>query len=297
MNHQIKDKKRDYLIRTLSRTKRKDYENYIINAIYHKLNRLDIHPVTQQYIKRSDGKYALVDLYFPQIHYGIECDEAYHLGNHEQDKIRKLTMEEMLDSVDETRGFILRRVRAYESLDSINQQINDIVNEILLIIEERQIKPWEMEFDSVSYSINQGKITVKDRLEFSKIVDIAKCFGKNYKGYQMSGIKIGFGYSVWCPKLAIMVDGKAEAAANGWINTLSSDWMYIYEEHEEKESILYASGDAEQKRIIFAKSKNNLGYSYYRFIGVYQYRADQSTSTKNIYERIATEIDLRRWVE
>lgn len=66
-NPNVDDRKREYLIKTLSRTKRKDYENYVINAIWHKLNRLDVQPVTQQYIRRSDGKYALVDLYFPQI--------------------------------------------------------------------------------------------------------------------------------------------------------------------------------------------------------------------------------------
>ena len=49
----IEDKKREYLIKTLSRTKRKDYENYIINRIYHKLNRLDVKPVTQQYVTKN----------------------------------------------------------------------------------------------------------------------------------------------------------------------------------------------------------------------------------------------------
>ncbi len=111
--HWAPDKKRDYLIKTLSRTKRKDYENYIINAIYHKLNRLEIQPVTQQYIRRSDGKHALVDLYFPALNYGVECDEAYHINNQELDIIRVLTMEDMLNAVAETSNFILRRVRAY----------------------------------------------------------------------------------------------------------------------------------------------------------------------------------------
>lgn len=35
----MEDLKREYLIRTFSRTKRKDYENYILNAIWHKLDR------------------------------------------------------------------------------------------------------------------------------------------------------------------------------------------------------------------------------------------------------------------
>lgn len=40
------DLKRDYVIKPLSRAKRKDYENYVINAIWTRLDRLDLHPVT-----------------------------------------------------------------------------------------------------------------------------------------------------------------------------------------------------------------------------------------------------------
>lgn len=68
------------MVKTLSRTKRKDYENYIINAIWHKIGRLDIQPVTQQYVKRTDGKYALIDLYFPQINVSIEFDEEFYIS-------------------------------------------------------------------------------------------------------------------------------------------------------------------------------------------------------------------------
>ncbi len=292
----IEDKKREYLIKTLSRTKRKDYENYIINRIYHKLNRLDVKPVTQQYVKRSDGRYALIDLYFPQINYGIECDEKYHLEHDEEDRIRTLSIEEMLDSVEETQGFILRRVKAYESIDSIENQINDIVHEIQTILINRQIKPWVVKLDAAEESIKKQIIRVEDHLEFDKITMIARCFGKNYKGYQKSGIPLGEGYSVWCPKLAVMVEGKAEAVANGWINTLSSDWNYIYEENHKKGDIRYAVGETNQYRIIFAKSKNNLGQNYYRFLGVFQFDKKHSTKSKNVYVRVATEINLTPWL-
>lgn len=46
--------KTEYIIRTLARTKRKDYENYVINRLYTELNDLDIQPVSQQYVKRND---------------------------------------------------------------------------------------------------------------------------------------------------------------------------------------------------------------------------------------------------
>lgn len=50
------DEKREYLIKTFSRTKRKDYENYILTAIGHRIHNNNIQPVTQQYIKLNNGK-------------------------------------------------------------------------------------------------------------------------------------------------------------------------------------------------------------------------------------------------
>jgi len=76
------DWKRDYLYHMFShRTADKDKENYIINAVWQKIDSIDLQPVTQQYIRRPNGRYALLDLYFPQLNYGIECDEAYHQDN------------------------------------------------------------------------------------------------------------------------------------------------------------------------------------------------------------------------
>ena len=60
----IDDVKRDYLVKTFSRTKKKDYENYILNAIWQKLNRVDVQPVTQQYVRHDDGKYSFTCLLF-----------------------------------------------------------------------------------------------------------------------------------------------------------------------------------------------------------------------------------------
>ena len=52
-----------YLVRTFSRTNRKDYENYVLNAVWQgvviripgKVRFLQ--PVSQQYARRADGKF------------------------------------------------------------------------------------------------------------------------------------------------------------------------------------------------------------------------------------------------
>ena len=70
------DEKVRYLIKTLSRTKRKDYENYVVNAIWNRINK-KIRPITQQYVynPKDDRRHYFIDLYFPLINMGVECDE------------------------------------------------------------------------------------------------------------------------------------------------------------------------------------------------------------------------------
>ena len=285
------DKKREYLIRTLSRTKKKDYENYIINAIWHKLGRLDMQPVTQQYVKRTDGKYALIDLYFPQINVGIECDEKYHISNKEQDKKREITMEEMLASYEETADFKLYRIRAYESIESIEEQIDSVVKEIRETINSKNIKVWDIDKEPFNIVIEKGTLEVEDNLSFRTIVEIAKCFGKEYKAMQHAYFNLGNGYHIWCPKLAIIVDGSVTAASKGWVNELSNDWNRIYESNTEHEAIIKEK-HLEIPRITFAKSRDALGRNAYRFIGVFKYSKDESTAKTSVYKRIAQNIKI-----
>lgn len=289
----MKDEKRDYLIKTLSRTKRKDYENYIVNGIYHRLNRLDIQPVTQQHVLRSDGKRALIDLYFPQLNYGVECDEAYHLGNYEHDITREITMEEMLSTIKESESFILRRVPAYESIEMINESIESIVEEIHSLVEERNIEPWNYGEDAIAQALSKGTLSIEDGLSFTKIIDICRCFGKEYKGMQRSYFNIGNDHYLWCPKLAIESTEGPKSIANGWINTLSDDWEYIYETNDDVSKVEKLPKD--KKRATFAKSKDVLGRNVYRFVGVFSHSPELSSKGNNVYIRISEEINLTEW--
>lgn len=70
-----------YLIRALSRTKRKDYENYVVNAIWNRLAMDDVKPVTQQLVLWPDGRRSFVDLYFPQAMIGVNAMRPIIRGN------------------------------------------------------------------------------------------------------------------------------------------------------------------------------------------------------------------------
>jgi len=297
------DGKREYLMRTFSRTKRKDYENYVVTAIWHKLGRSDIQPVTQQYIKRSDGRYALVDLYFPQLNIGIECDEAYHLDAQEADKQRTLTMEEVLSAYDETADFQLIRIRAYESIEGIERQIDDAVTAIrdkIRFISRHNFLAWQFNDTPHETALVNKQIRVTDRLDFRTIVDLCRCFGKDYKGIQRSYFNLGNGYQLWCPKLAVRgVDGKLQSVSRGWVNTLSEDWNHIFQANDDPTVLRDLEKPGETRpRVTFAQSTDALGRTAYRFIGVYELDNTHPHSSwqVEVHKRTAEYIDLTPWL-
>lgn len=83
--------------------------------------------ITQQYVKRPNGR-ALADLYFPQINYFVEIDEAHHLSKIELDKVRDAYFEDAT-------GVIPTRIDvASKSIEEINHQIDDVILEIKSLI-------------------------------------------------------------------------------------------------------------------------------------------------------------------
>ena len=126
-----------YLIRALSRTKRKDYENYVVNAIWNRLAMGDVKPVTQQLVLWPDGRRSFVDLYFPQAMIGVECDEAYHQGQRERDREREITITDVLRQI---RGEDYRalHVDVSGSYEQVERSIDDCVRRIRAEIERRR---------------------------------------------------------------------------------------------------------------------------------------------------------------
>src|SRR5690606_1447796 len=97
--------KLDYITRILQKTNKKRIENYVISRIWHQLNNDEIKISHQQYIYRGDGKYALTDLYFPQLNYHIEVNEEFHYKDEDKISIDKLREEDIIRS---TKGHIIR---------------------------------------------------------------------------------------------------------------------------------------------------------------------------------------------
>lgn len=113
-----------------------------------------------------------------------------------------------------------------------------------------------------------------------------KCFGYNYKHYQMAYKKIGNGYAVWFPCIAKNgIDGYVSTDEySGWINTLSDDNKKLIQ--FDKGEFVPEKQDL-SKRLVFAKFD---GDKRYTFIGVYvpSGRVDQGSE----HIRIGTKFDI-----
>lgn len=165
--------KQDYLYRMFSHhTKDKEKENYVVNAIWARLDDLNIKPVTQQYVRRSNG-YALIDLYFPQINYGVECDEAYHKDNMLKDAEREIDLQTALSACSED-GLTIRRVDATLDADALHARIREIVAEIKEKIAEKgnQLSPWLDPEEEWAVIKQRGVLRIEDNYSFSTIADI-----------------------------------------------------------------------------------------------------------------------------
>ncbi|MGN1299336.1 MAG: AbaSI family restriction endonuclease [Candidatus Scatovivens sp.] len=290
----MKDKK-DYLIKTLSRTKRKDFENYVINRLYTRLNDLDIKPMTQKYVKRKIGGklgYSLIDLYFPQFNIGIECDEPHHILQEEQDKLRTE------DIIAELGNYTEKRIKVFNnSIIDINNDIDKVVNDIK-VNKEKQIqnntfKKWEL-LTPQEYFANKDKITIYDDIEFSTINETSNLiFGTNYKGQQKAWFPIKTikdkNIMAWFPQLAIEKDNVMVASSNGWNNTINDNKDTIFEYNEFSTN---TSNDFDKReRVTFMKMKDKItNKSSYKFLGVFL--PISKINGKVTYKRIATEFKI-----
>lgn len=287
------DWKRDYLYRMFSHhTRDKEKENYVVNAIWGRLDNLNIKPVTQQYVRRANG-YALIDLYFPQINYGIECDEAYHQDNTLRDSEREIDLRLALSSCSED-GLVIRRVDATQSVEALHDRMREIVSEIHSLVSRRgdQLEPWLSPEEKWLQIKQNGTLGIGDGYSFKTIADICKkCFGKP-KDYRIQRcfFLVGEDIMIWCPKLAIKLpDGSVRSQSKGWVNELSPDWNTITEYNDQAvqpKEVAYP----ERCRITFAKSKDERGEDAYRFIGIYKWA--ETKDGKNIYKCYDTKLNL-----
>jgi len=229
----------EYLVATLSkRTKGKKYENFVINYIWNSLADETLKPVTQQYVNRrmvhwgtglvdtqresfvsENANHALIDLYFPALRLGVECDEGQHVAQLEEDRTRTLDIARVISDYEELRVRVQLDVEGNAiAPGAVIDQIDDVVCRI----RERKAEvesgrfdwapqgfiPWRSDQPDWKLARDAGVLRASDAYVFQHNGEVKELFGRgDGTGTRLNNYKTNFdprvhGYLVWCPTLA-----------------------------------------------------------------------------------------------
>ena len=300
------------------RTKRKAYENFIVNAIYTKVGNPELMPVTQQYVRnpKDSRKYYLLDLYFPQINFGVEIDEGHHCSEIGQllDAERKEAIISAIEC-DEERIAIFAETKDGSWRKRSYEEICADIDRIVAMIKAR-IKALPEELDWVTNDEKFMKVEktgifdINDDVAYKTIVQIYNmCGGSRRTGEPVTNLQRAFlrlnsKYHLWVPTLAIKTDGDKYVSKHDYHNLLSED-RTIIEERSLKERFSEARGcktpeacNGCQKcnvyatdRVVFLRAHDIFGKPSIKFIGVFRPHRFINAHTRE-YIRVATSIKI-----
>ena len=280
------------------RTKGKKYENFIVNAIYTKVDNPDLMPVTQQYVRnpKDSRKYYLLDLYFPQINFGVEIDEGQHMSDECQvlDKART-------EAIKSAIGYDEARISIVDKKTGQKRSYSEISNDIDLVV--LRIKQKIDDLGGVKWVTNEEKkrslgiikngpgiFDIKQDVTYRRITEIynicggCRGTGKDAKSLQKGFYKLNNQYYLWVPTLTIE-DNASDAKYN---NYLSEDGTVITEINNNPKGWDNYPGD--RNRVVFMRMKDMYGRSCIRFIGIFQYK--KGDSKQCTHERIAKRVKI-----
>ena len=272
--------KLEYIRKVFAQTKGKTFENYAITQIWAGVKHLSICPVMQQYVKRPGGTYALLDLYFPQIDLAVEIDEKAHEKNIPHDKMRADDVFKAIQ--DEGKSIVIRRIKEapYEEVEQAIQETIDAIAE-----RAKQYSPlvwendWQQEeharkFDEIK---KRGFLDISDTIGFTRLQVTNDIFGMNKsEGYLQFGkswftVDADKQTMLWFPHLT---------RNKKWENKINAAWTEIEEKRivQKKDSRPSKSHDPNILRYTFARYKNALGETSYRYIGNFRFSREENNT-------------------
>ncbi len=271
--------KTEWIIKTLEHTKGKDYENYVVTGIWHRLvqKKIELKPVTQQYVRRNKG-YALLDLYFPAINFAIECDERQHFDRksheyNEKDKSRERDILQKLGALEKPPQ--IEKIDVTKTIQEIDVRLDEVTKIIIEKVDKYKCTKWDI--DPIQLISQKRKICVYDNLMFSKKIDVLKALDvRNSKGQLYKSFQSGLLYDqkrnryLWFPKINI------ERKHKDWENILIDKTHIIEECNKAKIDKIWEkrSEDFDENKIpkylVFAKIQNSLGQNGYKYLGTFK---------------------------
>ncbi len=276
------DQKLEYLTRLLKKISAKGLETYVISRIWHLLNNDQIKIVPQQYVKHISGQYSLTDLYFPQFDIHVEVNEPGHYyseGKILSDAIREqnfiVSSSHQVMTVDCTRD-----------LQEIHRQIDAVIASIksaaLLQIQQKNFKPWQPELEyKAAYYKDQSTLSALDNIALETIEQICGLFRVRVPkmGFQRKG-------AVPYPSMENTIIWWPTMENKNWINRITPDGNTITEKaNKEKIPGSHATDvmNHPHRRITFFKDRDILGYTYYRFKGIFELDFSRSNTSDGLF--------------
>ncbi len=308
MAKQVIDKT-EYIIKQISKTNKKNYENYVVTGIIHSLRSLniDLEFKTQQFVEKENGDYYLTDLYFPQLQLHIEVDEEHHITNEINDKLRSIDIINVTECQIERIEFYKRDKNGKITKKEVYlKEVDKRINEVVSIIKKKSIgvsekDDWFYRYSNPKeYYKEKGALDRKDNPTFRIATQIANLLGQNYEDNAQKtwvpNLKKYDGYSMWCPKI--------HNPHKDWTNTFcQNEGEDVLIQHNNK-----VGGDKKKQfeeqindkfsnfpRITFPYLKDNLGVYGYKFRGIYELDKKKSSVERGvIYRRKHTELKLKK---
>ena len=179
-------------------------------------------------------------------------------------------------------------------IQEIHRQVMDVVSLIKQRISElgENFKPWDdANTLSVEYHRNKGCLKVEDNECLRTTEDVAAVFGTKarHRGFlRVSGAASPGKKNeiVWWPNTEHRL----------WHNELSEDGMFIYEypKAEDKRAAHLAQWkESTQTRVTFLRYKDDLGFCFYRFVGVFRLNREKSIQERKcVWERVSDTYQL-----
>lgn len=245
-----------------------------------------LRPIVKAFIGRGHGLYQTTCISFPDLNLHIQTTSIREQEKLEVEDINKYNIfypiDENIIVVDSTKG-----------LESVNEQLKEIKNEIKRLMDQRSIVEWNaMDVCDVE-TIKATKTTlhINDNKYFYKVVDIVRLFGDPAEAVMRGGKAHLYepNTDIWWPKLYKNKDG--------WDNKMSSDGLVITEKHidpKETQKIVDRYLKLEEHyKIVFPRYELREGGSFLTFKGVF--KLDKEATRKQncgVFRRIKEEVQL-----
>ena len=269
------------LSRSLSKIKHKRYELYVLSRILHLLNDPGIKFNFQQYARRVEDKFALIDLYLPQFNIAIEVDEVYHKTQLTADEIRQREIENNIEPQE------VIRIDCSKGIVDVNNQISKCVNNIKAAKEfaeqEGRYEAWDG-LSGYEHYRQKGVLSLKDNQELSSPTEICNIFG--ILNAPQRGSTVWYrdkdeSYRIWWPR-----ENYEDANGNisgDWYNRMTGDKIEEYclkpgngNGHNPRQEHLDKVINEDRPRIVFYAKRNMLNERLYRYVGVFELDKEKS---------------------